>query len=93
MKCDLIMKIYIYIYDNEISKIANTSHFLYIYIFNHILDTMNCSGPGYRSPKAAMLEGPREKLMYVVCIHTDKNKSDVLCTVDIDPNSTDYCKV
>ncbi|XP_061941139.1 methanethiol oxidase isoform X1 [Apis cerana] len=54
---------------------------------------MNCSGPGYRSPKAAMLEGPREKLMYVVCIHTDKNKSDVLCTVDIDPNSTDYCKI
>lgn len=54
---------------------------------------MSCSGPGYRSPRAAMLEGPREKLMYVVCIHTDKNKSDILCTVDIDPNSIDYCKV
>ncbi|XP_017767168.1 PREDICTED: selenium-binding protein 1-B isoform X5 [Eufriesea mexicana] len=52
-----------------------------------------CSGPGYKSPKAAILEGPREKLMYVVCVHTDSNKSDVLCTVDIDPTSDDYCKI
>ncbi|KAK9297777.1 hypothetical protein QLX08_008691 [Tetragonisca angustula] len=53
----------------------------------------SCSGPGYKSPKAAILEGPREKLMYVVSIHTDENKSDVLCTVDVDPDSTDYCKI
>ncbi|XP_076240522.1 methanethiol oxidase [Calliopsis andreniformis] len=52
-----------------------------------------CSGPGYKSPKAAMLEGPREKLMYVVGIHTDPNKPDVLCTVDVDPESPDYCKI
>ncbi|XP_043260574.1 methanethiol oxidase [Colletes gigas] len=50
-------------------------------------------GPGYKSPKAAMIEGPREKLMYVVGIHTDPNKSDVLCTVDVDPASPDYCKI
>lgn len=53
----------------------------------------SCLGPGYRSPKAAMLEGPREKLIYVVCIHTDPKKADVLCTVDVDPESSDYCKI
>lgn len=53
----------------------------------------SCDGPGYRSPSAAMLEGPREKLIYVACVHTDQNKSDVLCTVDVDPDSPDYCKV
>ncbi|XP_053987538.1 methanethiol oxidase [Hylaeus volcanicus] len=53
----------------------------------------SCGGPGYRSPKAAMTEGPREKLMYVVCIHTDPNKSDVLSTVDVDPASPTYCKI
>ncbi|KOC68771.1 Selenium-binding protein 2, partial [Habropoda laboriosa] len=52
-----------------------------------------CTGPGYRSPKVAMHEGPREKLMYVTCIHTDPDKSDVLCTVNVDPSSVDYCKV
>lgn len=53
----------------------------------------SCDGPGYRSPSAAMLEGPREKLIYVACVHTDQNKSDVLCTVDVDPDSPDYCKI
>lgn len=53
----------------------------------------SCVGPGYRSPRAAMLEGPREKLMYVVCIHTDPNKPDVLSTVDVDPESNNYCQV
>ncbi|XP_017798648.1 PREDICTED: selenium-binding protein 1-A isoform X2 [Habropoda laboriosa] len=52
-----------------------------------------CTGPGYRSPKVAMHEGPREKLMYVTCIHTDPDKSDVLCTVNVDPSSVDYCKI
>jgi len=50
-------------------------------------------GPGYRSPKAAMLEGPREKLLYVVGIHTDPEKADVLCTVDVNPDSPTYCQV
>jgi len=52
-----------------------------------------CSGPGYPSPRSAMLEGPREKLLYVIGIHTDPEKADVLCTVDVDPNSPTYCQV
>lgn len=50
-------------------------------------------GPGYRSPKAAMIEGPREEIMYTVCVHTDRTKSDVLATVDVDPKSPTYCKI
>ncbi|XP_014477331.1 PREDICTED: selenium-binding protein 1-A [Dinoponera quadriceps] len=50
-------------------------------------------GPGYRSPSAAMVEGPREKLMYVVSIHTDPEKADVLTTVDVDPDSSTYCQI
>ncbi|XP_031845873.1 methanethiol oxidase [Nomia melanderi] len=53
----------------------------------------NCAGPGYESPKTAMAVGPREKLIYVVCVHTDPEKSDVLCTVDVDPTSATYCKI
>ncbi|XP_015184850.1 PREDICTED: selenium-binding protein 1 [Polistes dominula] len=57
--------------------------------------TSNCSTchPGYSSPKTAMAEGPREKIMYTVCIHTDPKKPDVLSTVDIDPESPTYCKI
>lgn len=40
-----------------------------------------------------MLEGPREKLLYVIGIHTDPEKADVLCTVDVDPDSPTYCQV
>ncbi|XP_015595578.1 methanethiol oxidase [Cephus cinctus] len=50
-------------------------------------------GPGYRSPIAAMLEGPREKILYVVCINTDDSKPDVLSTVDVDPESPTYCQI
>ncbi|XP_071574015.1 methanethiol oxidase-like isoform X1 [Temnothorax nylanderi] len=52
-----------------------------------------CTGPGYKSPRAAMLEGPREKLLYVIGIHTDPEKADVLCTVDVDPDSPTYCQI
>lgn len=52
-----------------------------------------CPGPGYKSPRAAMLEGLREKLLYVIGIHTDPEKADVLCTVDVDPASPTYCQV
>ncbi|XP_043280249.1 methanethiol oxidase [Venturia canescens] len=51
------------------------------------------SGPGYRSPLSAMLEGPREKILYVVCPHTDPNKPDVLATVDVDASSPTYCQI
>lgn len=62
------------------------------------MSSENCSrvtndGPGYASPKEAMLNGPREKILYVVCIHTDPEKADVLATVDVDPESSTFCKV
>ena len=41
----------------------------------------------------AMLEGPCEKLLYVIGIHTNPEKADVLCTVDVDPDSPTYCQV
>lgn len=56
------------------------------------IECKNC-GPGYQSPRIAMEEGPREKIMYVVCINTDDTKPDVLSTVDIDPESPTYCQV
>lgn len=52
-----------------------------------------CSGPGYESPRTAILRGPREKLLYVIGVNTDSEKADVLCTVDVDPNSPTYCQV
>ena len=50
-------------------------------------------GPGYPSPRDAMLHGPREKILYINCISTDPNKPDVLATVDVDPESRTYCQV
>ncbi|XP_067328435.1 methanethiol oxidase-like [Anolis sagrei] len=51
-------------------------------------------GPGYASPLDAM-KGPKEKLMYVVCVltGTDTREPDYLATVDVDPESPTYCKV
>ncbi|XP_020297393.1 selenium-binding protein 1-A-like isoform X3 [Pseudomyrmex gracilis] len=40
-----------------------------------------------------MFKGSREKLMYVIGIHTDSKKTDVLCTVDVDPDSPTYCQI
>jgi selenium-binding protein 1 len=41
-----------------------------------------------------MREGPREKLLYVVCVQPGgREKPDYLATVDVDPDSPDYCKV
>ncbi|XP_046415365.1 methanethiol oxidase [Neodiprion fabricii] len=52
-----------------------------------------CAGPGYKSPLAAMLEGPREEIIYVVCIQPDPTKPDVLATVDVDPKSSTYSQI
>ncbi|XP_018332184.1 methanethiol oxidase [Agrilus planipennis] len=51
-------------------------------------------GPGYRSPLDAM-KGPREELLYVICIQTNPNptKSDLLATVDVNPSSPTYSKI
>ncbi|CAB0041679.1 unnamed protein product [Trichogramma brassicae] len=50
-------------------------------------------GPGYASPREAMLHGPREKILYVNCVHTDADKPDALVTVDVDPSSPTYCQI
>uniref|UniRef100_A0A8D0E7T0 Methanethiol oxidase n=1 Tax=Salvator merianae TaxID=96440 RepID=A0A8D0E7T0_SALMN len=51
-------------------------------------------GPGYATPLDAM-KGPREKLMYVLCIltGTGTQQPDYLSTVDVDPESPTYCQV
>ncbi|XP_058797190.1 methanethiol oxidase [Phymastichus coffea] len=54
--------------------------------------TPSC-GPGYPSPRDATLHGPREKILYVNCIHTHPNKPDALATVDVDPDSPTYCQI
>ncbi|XP_028404277.1 methanethiol oxidase-like [Dendronephthya gigantea] len=54
-----------------------------------------CTGPGYATPLDAMKNGPREKIFYLPCIYqsTGIKKPDYLATVDVDPQSPDYCKV
>ncbi|XP_015472191.1 methanethiol oxidase isoform X2 [Parus major] len=51
-------------------------------------------GPGYPSPLEAM-KGPRERLLYLPCIYrnTGINIPDFLATVDVDPQSPQYCQV
>ncbi|XP_064653208.1 methanethiol oxidase-like isoform X2 [Lineus longissimus] len=54
------------------------------------------TGPGYSSPKDAMILGPKEKLLYIPCIRngtSNKHLPDYLCTVDVDPASPTYCQV
>nr|CAH7719517.1 unnamed protein product [Callosobruchus chinensis] len=52
-------------------------------------------GPGYASPLAAMKSGPREKLLYCICIQPNEGegKTDLLATVDVDPESPTYCQI
>lgn len=56
--------------------------------------TKDCTGcgPGYKSPKVA-INAPREKILYVACVHTDDNKPDVLATIDVDPESSTYTQI
>ena len=52
-------------------------------------------GPGYKSPLAAMA-GPRETIIYVTCIQPygkQKGKPDYLATIDVNPESDQYCRV
>ncbi|XP_035202382.1 uncharacterized protein LOC118178185 isoform X4 [Oxyura jamaicensis] len=51
-------------------------------------------GPGFASPLDAM-KGPREEILYVPCIYrnTGRNKPDFLATVDVNPESPNYCQV
>lgn len=52
-------------------------------------------GPGYASPLDAMKNGPREEILYVICVQPNEGngKTDLLATVDVDPKSPTYCQV
>lgn len=50
-------------------------------------------GPGYASPMEAFKNGPREELLYVVCVQPDQTKQDYLATVDVDPKSPTFKQV
>jgi len=48
-----------------------------------------CYGPGYATPVDAMINGPKETLLYVICVQPEgRQKPDYLATVDIDPDSS-----
>ncbi|RKD93545.1 selenium-binding protein SBP56-related protein [Halopiger aswanensis] len=52
-------------------------------------------GPGYATPQAAIEEGEREKLAYVMSLYvgTDVDASDFVAVVDLDPESETYCEI
>lgn len=50
-------------------------------------------GPGYASPLDAFHNGPREELLYVICVQPDKTKQDYVATVDVNPESSTYSQV
>lgn len=52
-------------------------------------------GPGYATPLDAMQNGPREQILYVICVQPNEGngKTDLLATVDVDPESPTYCQV
>jgi selenium-binding protein 1 len=55
-----------------------------------------CRGPGYKTPVEAMMFGPRERIVYLPCIHVNtasESKPDYLATVDVDPESPTYSQV
>lgn len=52
-------------------------------------------GPGYATPQAAIEEGEREKLAYVMSLYvgTDVDAPDFVAVVDLDPDSDTYCEI
>nr|CAD7576853.1 unnamed protein product [Timema californicum] len=63
--------------------------------WNRVAGCGGC-GPGYSSPLEAMKKGPREKLLYVVCVQPEPEitkRPDYLATVDVDPQSETYSQV
>ncbi|WP_121744226.1 selenium-binding protein SBP56-related protein [Natronorubrum halophilum] len=53
------------------------------------------TGPGYASPQAAIEEGEREQLAYVMSLYTgsDVDAPDFVSVVDLDPDSETYCEI
>jgi len=52
-----------------------------------------CGGPGYKSPQEAMKHGPREEILYTLCVQPDQTKQDYLAVIDVSPSSPTYCQV
>jgi methanethiol oxidase len=52
-------------------------------------------GPGYATPQAAIEEGEREELAYVMSLYTgtDIDEPDFVAVVDLDPDSETYCEI
>ncbi|MFU8868568.1 selenium-binding protein SBP56-related protein [Natronococcus sp.] len=52
-------------------------------------------GPGYATPQAALEEGEREELAYVMSLYTgtDIDEPDFVAVVDLDPDSETYCEI
>lgn len=40
-----------------------------------------------------MKNGPREDILYVLCVQPDPAKHDYLAIIDVDPISPSYCQV
>lgn len=51
------------------------------------------TGPGYPSPLEAFRNGPKEELLYVICVQPNLTKEDYIATVDVDPKSPTYSQV
>lgn len=68
----------------------------YSLIYSHLIlfsFSAGTHGPGYASPLDAFKNGPREQLLYVICVQPDQTKQDYLATVDVDPKSPTYSQV
>ncbi|KAI1723262.1 56kDa selenium binding protein (SBP56) domain-containing protein [Ditylenchus destructor] len=51
-------------------------------------------GPGYESPMQAFKNGPREQIMFVALPNSDvPKKPDMLVSVDVNPDSAEFCKI
>ncbi|NUB89958.1 selenium-binding protein [Haloterrigena sp. SYSU A121-1] len=61
----------------------------------HDHDHHDHEGPGYATPQAAIEEGDREKLAYVMSLYvgTDVDAPDFVAVVDLDPDSDTYCEI
>src|SRR5438067_1290278 len=57
-------------------------------------DAHTCCGPGYASPKEAIL-APPEKILYTIALYdgTGVEEPDYVATVDVDPASATYSQV
>ncbi|MFC6765626.1 selenium-binding protein SBP56-related protein [Natrinema soli] len=62
---------------------------------DHGHDHDHHEGPGYSTPQAAIEEGERERLAYVMSLYvgTDVDAPDFVAVVDLDPDSDTYCEI